>query len=233
MRLIIKLLVPVFALLVFAALFVGSATIASAADPRCAVGGDYNRGARWNWEVTKGKFISGGCTCYVANKVWSLRRVEVPNWGSAGSWYANANWRKDPNKPQANAIAAFSGHVAWVDSVSRDSQVKALLEQPRQERYQSGWAWQWQKSGGLWKYVKVPVYSTRTVGNWRWNVTEIYTVSASQQNYNPQNPNGPVVGSSWKATRTYVEVNGQVTNEKWSTAANGIGYGTFQGYIYP
>ena len=229
---IIKPLVFVCALLFFIALFFGSATPANAADPRCAVGGDYNKGIRWD-VYYNGKLISGGCTCYVANKVWSLRRVEVPNWGSAGSWYGNATWRKGPNKPQANAIAVFSGHVAWVDRVSRDSQAKALLEQPRQERYQSGWTWQWQRSGLLWKLVKVPVYSTRTVGNWRWNVTEIYTVSASQQNYNPQNPNGPVVSSSWKATRTYVEVNGQVTNEKWSTAANGIGYGTFQGYIYP
>lgn len=87
---------------------------ATAREPttRCSI-------ARWNTPVEQAdgtyKLVSGGCTCYVAEKVGR----SIPWDGDAEYWYRNTTWSKNPTEPRAGAIAAFaSGHVAYVDSVT-------------------------------------------------------------------------------------------------------------------
>lgn len=94
------------------ALFLTAPVDARVPTARCPI-------AKWNTLVEQAdgtyKLVSGGCTCYVAEKVGR----PIPWWGDAEDWYGNTTWQKHPTEPRAGAIAAFaSGHVAYVESVS-------------------------------------------------------------------------------------------------------------------
>ncbi len=75
------------------------------------------------WNTSQG--ISGGCTCYVAER-FAAMGLAIPNWNDAGQWWSKASnsstsngWKTDRNQPRQPSIAAFDyGHVAYVASVS-------------------------------------------------------------------------------------------------------------------
>lgn len=174
--------------------------------------------AKWNYKDAQARMVSGGCTCHVAERVGR----DIPWSGNAGQWWANATWQKNEQEPRASSIAAFSyGHVAFVEGVSLDKRDVATKTEQILSGYRDEWRW------NRWRFekVRVPVYTTVTTGQ----VTETYTVRAS--NRDAYRAEAGVYNTSWKATKTYTERNGQRSNERWNTPRT-EGASGLQGYIY-
>jgi surface antigen len=74
--------------------------------------------------VTGGVNPYGGgwsnCTWGAWQLAYQKLGVSLPSWGYAGSWYASAaaSGYAVGQEPRGNAIAVYSGHVAFVDSAS-------------------------------------------------------------------------------------------------------------------
>ncbi len=76
------------------------------------------------WQVLyNGAWVSGGCTCHVAERVKAVTGKNIPWNGNAGAWWGNSTWAKSTNEPRKGAIAGFGyGHVAYVESVTLKNQ---------------------------------------------------------------------------------------------------------------
>lgn len=190
--------------------------------------------------------VSGGCTCYVAEKVKAATGRDIP-WagkgiGDAGRWWGNAatyKMARNEHEPRKGAIVAFSygsyGHVAYVDSVVKISQNQPVKVQTK--TYIT--------------YLAFP-FLKRTATATLYSVTETYTVYVSQRDYNRiLKDDNSLRNSSWQATKTryYWERDlknpllywstslvGPAPVDKWNTprtTKSQSGSNGLQGYIYP
>jgi hypothetical protein len=217
----------------FALAFIVLTTLFLAGTPSMADAGSLPKCTIATWNTLTGE--SGGCTCYVAEKIYAARRVYVPNWTDAGNWYARATWSKNPNEPRTGAIAAYGNHVAYVDSVTKTGTKQTGI---RTEQAIAGYKkqWDWKK----FRYVDVPVYKAIRV----YMVTETYRVAVSQRDY-PRILRGDnsVRKTSWTAVKTYEaryvtdyyrnqSYTEPIRNVNWQTPRQGDASGLL-GYIYP
>jgi hypothetical protein len=212
---VVKLASLVVALTFAMALLPGTSAAAATA---CSV-------SKWNVNIGTSRnpiWVSGGCTCYVAEKIGK----NIPWRGDAGDWYRNSTWSKNTDEPRANAIAAFTGHVAWIDSVrlinSKDTNVRQQTVQTGTLDYLTWKTW-------YFVWVTEPVYLTITTKT----VVETYEVNVSQRDYlRSLAGNNSIRYTNWTATRTYEVRNGSAGPATWNTPRQGNA-GRLQGYIYP
>lgn len=225
-----KKLMIAFALVafLFGALPSSSTSAAPLALPQCSI-------SKWNPGG-----ISGGCTCYVAERVKAAGR-DIPWGGNAGSWWANSNgkWVRKTDEPRPGAIAAFSyGHVSYVDSVKSQSK-----SQPAKVKTQTYFTY-YQPFPVIAPRIQFKVAAVAT----QYQITETYKVNASQRDYTRilKNDNS-IRYSSWEAKKiSYywskdpryplaywsLSLVPPLPQDKWSTPRAG-GANGLQGYIYP
>jgi hypothetical protein len=216
----------VFVAFLFSALPVSPTNAAPLALPVCSI-------PNWNYNG-----ISGGCTCYVAERVKSATGKSIPWGGDASAWWANASgkWTRSADEPRVGAIAAFSyGHVAYVDSVNKISTSQPVMV--RTQPYTT--------------YLAFP-FIKRVATATLYSVTETYTVKVSQKDYNRILKNDNTIRySEWKATKTryYWEKDTRYPLFYWSITlvpqppapiwktprgtTSKSGSNGLQGYIYP
>jgi len=218
----------IFVAFLFSTLPVSATAAAPLALPVCSI-------SNWNYNG-----ISGGCTCYVAERVLAATGKAIPWGGNASAWWANSSgrWNRNTDEPRKGAIAAFSyGHVSYVDSVVlKNSQTAKIKTQPY-VTYSVPFP-------VIAPWIKFTVTATAT----QYEVTETYTVNAKQRDYSRIVKNDNTVrDSNWQATKksyywsrdprypfhywstTLVPA---LPADKWTTLRTG-GANGLQGYIYP
>ena len=218
----------IFVAFLFSTLPVSATAAAPLALPVCSI-------SNWNYNG-----ISGGCTCYVAERVLAATGKAIPWGGNASAWWANSSgrWNRNTDEPRKGAIAVFSyGHVSYVDSVVlKNSQTAKIKTQPY-VTYSVPFP-------VIAPWIKFTVTATAT----QYEVTETYTVNAKQRDYSRIVKNDNTVrDSNWQATKksyywsrdprypfhywstTLVPA---LPADKWTTLRTG-GANGLQGYIYP
>lgn len=196
-----------------------------------------------NWNVGG---QSGGCTCYVAERLQKLRGKPagtnlIPWGGNAGEWYARAqdnHWSVDANRPAADTIAAFDSHVAWVESVALTTTASVKHNETTTTGYRLVWrvvgSRKERRGSGrkaytvavpVYGFARDPVYKTTTYET----RTDTYRVTALQKDYGKL----PVRSSSWTAIKTTQLKNGQIISTVWTTPTFKDGPTTLLGYITP